>query len=434
MKKLLIVAVLLGPQLSPRLSAQDSLSLGALQRSALSRDPRTAQTDLLRRASALRQRSLTTEHRPQPSLNARGTHQSDVTRVALGIPNVTPPTPPYTQMQATVDLEQVVYDGGSVGARRAIERARLTEQEANLGSQLYRLTGEVNAAFFSALALESRLEELSLVAGDVSARLAEVRARVLAGSALPRDSAALVAEAIRVRSLVEESEAARDASLETLSLLTGLRIDRTTKLTAPALDAPARELLPLVNEATAIAERPEVAQYRASRARLDAEAAAASVETRPKVAIFGQTGVGRPGLNQFNTDPDGFYLYGIRATWRPFVWGSDRRNAELLTLQARALDTEERAFAESLRRAVAADVAQLARLERALPLDDALIVARLEIERAARAQFDEGVVTAAQWIDARSDLLEARVQRSRHLTELEQTRAHLLTTLGRPIR
>jgi outer membrane protein TolC len=83
-----------------------------------------------------------------------------------------------------------------------------------------------------------------------------------------------------------------------------------------------------------------------------------------------------------------------------------------------------------LARAVESDVAEMRRLEGALATDERLVTLRAEIERQAQAQFSEGAITAAEYVELRSDVLEARLSLQRHRVELAQSQARYLTTLG----
>lgn len=417
--------------IAPVLGAQDTLQLPALQNAAVARDPRGEQSRLLRAQSTLRLTSLDAERLPQLSLGGFASHQSDVTALALKLPNVSVPTPPKDRWQATMDVQQLLYDGGSVEARRAVERARLAESAASVDAALYRVRAEVNASFFASYLAQEREHELEALAGDLAARLSVARARVVNGTALSRDSLAIVAEQLRTALARDDAHSARLASLRVLSRLTGLSIDSTSMLALPDL---AREVeTSRANGAPppeSLRVRPEFEQFRLTRSRLDREAALTSVENRPRLVAFGQGGVGRPGLNQFRTDPDDFWQAGVRVEWRPWTWRNASRSAEVLHVQERIVDTEERNLAEQLARAVESDLADMKRLSESLGTDDRMVALRSDIERQARAQFTEGTITSADYVEVRTDVLEARLTMQRHRAELAQAQARYLTTLG----
>jgi outer membrane protein TolC len=180
----------------------------------------------------------------------------------------------------------------------------------------------------------------------------------------------------------------------------------------------------------ALRRRPEFERLRRSRLRLDREVEATSVENRPRVFAFGQAGVGLPGLDQFRRSSDAFWQAGLRLEWRPWTWRSAGRRAAALRLEQEVVLSEEAALGRRLARAVATDLEDIGRLKAALLDDERIVALRVEVERQARAQFDEGAITTPDYVEARSDVLEARLELERHRVELAQARSRYLTTLG----
>lgn len=420
-----------------RAAAQDTLRLSALHDAAIAHDPRSAMPTLMREASALREQDLATARRLQSRLNGQATYQSDVTSLPITLPGTNLPEPPFARFQVTLDLEQPLYDAGAVAAQRTVERARLEESTSDVRTQLHRLKLEVNAALFTVLLMQERIEALDIARGDLDQRLLEARARVVDGSAMGRDTSAIVAEGYRLEESRTVLDANRRAALSTLSALTGQVFDVTRPLAIDPIAAIPRASLEggdVVRRALEERNRPEFEKFDATRARLNTEADALSVALRPRVSAFVQGGVGRPGLNQLVRDTDPFYLAGVRASWQPFERQKVARREEIVRVQQRLADLEEHAFAEGLARATAADRAELERLDAAQSRDELLVSARADIERIARVQFDEGAATAAVWVSARADLLDAQLQVRLHAVEREYARARLLTTLGLPVR
>ena len=414
---------------SPLAHAQDTLQMPQLQELALRTDPRTAQFDLLRRASDLRQAAIGSERLPRVSLTGWASHQSDVTRPSLNVPGAVFPDLPRDRWQSTLDVDQLLYDGGHTSRRRELERARYAESAAEVNVALYGLRSEVNSAFFSAFLLQQRSAEYEALVTDLDARLAAVRARVEAGTALRREAAEVEAERVRATLQRDEAQAARRASLAILADLAGRAIDTTAVLLLPA-DQPERTH-PLSPAAlAALRRRPEFERLQQSRARLGQEAALAGTENSPRVSAFGQGGVGRPGLDQFRTTSDAFWQAGVRVEWRPWTWRAEGRKAEALRQEQRVLETEEKALARSLGRAVVSSLEDISRLGAALAEDQRIVNLRVEVERQARLQHDEGAITTADYVETRTNVLEARLTLHRHRVELAQARAAYLTTLG----
>jgi outer membrane protein TolC len=415
--------------LANALHAQDTLRVDQLQDAALQSDPRAGQRALLRRATDLRLAVIGSDRLPQVTLNGQATHQSDVTRPTFGVPGITVPDFPKDRWQSTLDVEQRLYDGGEVAARQDLEEARHAERDAALTVSLYQLRSEVNSAFYSAFLLEKRSAEYDALVTDLDARLAAVRARVEAGTALTRDAAQIEAERVRASLQREEANASRRASLAILADLVGRPVDTTAVLVLPA-DEPERGLPTGLDTVAALRRRPEFQQFLRSRARLGREVAYASIENRPRVVAFGQAGVGLPGLDQFRTSSDAFWQAGIKVVWRPWTWRSAARTADADRLDQEVIATEEQALGRRLARAVATNLEDIGRLRAALAEDERIVALRAEVERQARAQYDEGAITTPDYVEARTDVLEARLTLERHRVELAQARSTYLTTLG----
>ncbi len=406
--------------------AQDTLRLETLHAAARDRDPRARQLELLESQTALRLRNLSSERLPRLTIAGEGTAQSDITHITLDGSPIQPPMPPKEQWMATIQADQLLYDGGAIGARRAVEQARLAESKESVRIAQYRLRDEVDAAFFTAFLLQERDAELAAASDDLEGRLAVVRTRIREGAALPTDTASLAAEQLRIGQARTEALTSRDAALTVLARLTDRDIARAAVLTLP--DLAATTAAAAVRDS--IRERPEFAQFSRTQERIASETAALDAERRPRIVAFGTGGYGNPGLNQFSPDPDAFWRAGVRFEWRPWNWGTTARQREVLSLQREIVETEQAAFARSLERAVQHDLATMTRLEATVESDDRIIALQEQVERRARVQLDEGVITAADYIEARTNVLQARLAAQRHRVELAQARARYLTTLG----
>lgn len=427
MTRHLLLAALLAASAPASARAQDTLRLGPLQQSAIAQDPRARQLALLDSASTLRQGAIATDRLPQVSLNGEASWQSDVTSFGGSLPGATIPIPPKERYQGTVRVEQTIYDGGSVARRRAVESARLARDQAGVATALYSLRIEVNQAFFSALQLQEQLAEHDVLIADLESRLGLVRARVQEGTALPGDSAAVLAELLTARQQRTRMAGQQEAALEVLNRLTGRSIQTTDHLALPELQQAVVTARAGQPEAGG---RPEFRSFASSRRLLEEQRKALAAERLPRITAFGEGGVGRPGLDQFNRSLDDFWMAGLRLRWSPFNWGRTRREQEALDLQQQVVRTEEAAFAERLDRETRDVLQSIDRLQEVIATDDQIVTLRRQVEQQALAQLEEGTITATQYLDRRTELLQASLDQRQHTIELARDRAAYLTTLG----
>ncbi|HMI56252.1 MAG TPA: TolC family protein [Gemmatimonadaceae bacterium] len=415
----------------PRAVTTDSLQLGALQDTAILRDPRGRELALLREQSRLRQQNLTAERVPTLTVEGQAQYQSDVAQIPITLPGgISPPTPPHDTYDAHLAAGQKLYDP-SIGPRRAVEDAQLAEAQARLRAQLYPLRQSVSDAFFTALRAQSQIAELEHTISDLEAQRRVASARVREGTALPSDEKTLRAEVLRRRQSVGEASAARRAALATLTDLTGKPYDSTTLLGATNL---AVEVARARDSLSILRARPEYEQFARSRALLQQQERARRAQDLPRVSAFGRAGYGRPGLNPLSTKFDSYWLTGLQLQWSPWTWGTGSRDRQILELQRQIVSAEEQAFTENLRRGVEQDLATMDRLETSLREDDEIVALRESILVETRVRFNEGVVTSAEYVDRQTDVLSARTARVLHRVELAQARARFLNTMGIEVR
>lgn len=421
----LLVTLLLAPALV-RAQSSDTLRLVDLQRAALARDPRSAQARLLTEQSRLRLENLRAERLPVLGVNGQAQHQSDVTSVPF--PGAVMPF--KDTYDANLAARVRLYDP-SRGPRENAERAQLAESGARVDAALYAQRQVVNDAFFTVLLLDGQRQVLAAGLADLEVQLRLARDRVAAGASLAGESAMLEAELLRRRQSLDEVESGRRVAIAVLGDLTGRPLSGAEPLAIPESESAVASARVAVDS---LRQRPEYEQFTRSRELVDARRAAVAAQEQPRVSAFGRTGYGRPGLNQLAREFDSYWLAGVQVEWAPFDWGTVRREREALTLQREVIASEERAFADRLRRGTLSDLAAVDRLARTLEADSAIIVLRERVLQETRLRYQEGVVTVAEFVDRETDLNSARLARAAHRAELAQARARFLTTVGLEVR
>ena len=407
--------------------AADSLRLGALQDTAVLRDPRGRELALLMEQARVRQLNLTAERLPTLAIEVQAQYQSDVARIPITLPGgISPVAPPNDTYDAHLAAGQTLYDP-SIAPRRAVEDAQLAESQARLRAELYPLRQNVSDAFFAALQAQSQIAELQLTITDLEAQHQVATARVREGTALPSEEKTLRAEILRRRQTLAEAGASRRASLAILNDLTGKPYDSTVILGSTDLApqvARARDSLSILRA------RPEYDQFARSHALLEQQERARKAQDLPRISAFGRAGYGRPGLNPLSTKFDSYWLTGVQLQWSPWTWGTGSRDRQILALQRQIVSAEEQQFTDKLRRGVEQDLATMDRLTVSVRDDDEIVALRESILAETRARFNEGVVTSADYVDCQTDVLSARTARALHRVELAQARARFLNTLG----
>lgn len=402
----------------------DSLRLGALHQRALSSDPRQRQFTLLGRQTDLRLSNLAAERLPTITAQASTQYQSAVFQPPPG--GFSFPTPSKDMYDSRLSVEQAIWKP-SIGPRQAAERAHLAETQAQVKSTLFGLRQEVNDAFFSAALLQQRIDITTVTITDLEQRLREAVERVRAGAALPSDTAAIQATLVQRRQDEIELGASRRAALARLSQLTGRALTERDVIVLPDL---VDEVATARAGVSGLRARPEYEVFARTRERLAREEDVTAAAQRPELSAFARVGYGRPGLSPISTRFDSYLVTGLQLSWAPWTWHSDARERQAIALQRDVVAADEAAFTSSLTRSIQEDLAALDRLDTTLVMDDQIILLRERVENEARSRFQESVITASEYLDRSTDVLEARLAQATHRVQLAQARARFLTTLG----
>ena len=407
--------------------AARSLELAALQRAAIDADPRTRALALQEAQNDLRQRNVSAQWLPAFTVTALAQYQSDVVEPPPIVPGGKPLfVPPKATVDSYLRIDQRIFDP-TISVQAALEKAQLDENQARVRTALYARRQAVNDAFFAAALLKQHTLTLDAAVADLEARLRETEVRVREGAALPTDAAAVEATLLQRREDVAAVRADRRAALARLAKITGQPIAADDVLVLPDTTAAVAEAR---RAPETLRGRPEFAQFAVTRERIARQQDATTAQDRPKITAFGRVGYGRPGLNFIDDVWDSYAIGGVQFQWKAWNWGVTGREKEAQTLQQQIVDTEQAAFAQSISEAIELDVATIDRLRETLATDDRIVALRESIDRSLKVRLDEGVVTASEYLDRNTELLQARYNRAGHQVELARSGARLLTTLG----
>jgi outer membrane protein TolC len=404
--------------------------LAALQQDAVRADPRARQLELHAQQTDLRLRNLAAERLPTFSGEGQAQYQSDVAQIPVRLPNGEMPTPPKDTYEARVGVEQRIIDP-TIAPRRAVLRAELAESQAGVETALYGLRREVNDGFFAAALLQERAQEIRTVITGLEARVREVAAHVREGTALPGEVSALEATLLQRRQDEAQVVADRSAALTVLAQLTGRALAADDVLALPELSGAVATARTQLEQLRA---RPEYQRFARAQERLAMQEDVVSARGVPSVSAYGRLGYGRPGLSLLGDRFDAYWLAGVQVRWTPWTWRSTSRERAALQIQQEIVAADEAAFTESIQRAVHTDLSTIDRLSTTLSTDDQIVALRERIESETRLRLQEGAVTAAEYVDRQTDVLEARIARARHRVELAQAQARFLTTIGLEVR
>lgn len=377
--------------------------------------------------SSLKQQNLAKSWLPSMDLNGSALYNSDVVDLgsALGnlpIPGIAIPPMPHDQYKITLDINQVIFDGGAAKSAKAMEQAELMVNEKQTETDLYKLRGQVNTFYFTIMLLRRQKDLLNIYHELLEKRLNSLRSAIENGVVLKSDADVLQSELINLDQQLSENDIKTNSLLLVLSRITGLTIDSSTEFTAPAINS----------FDTVDLKRPEIDLLDMRRDQLTAGEALIGSRRMPKAFGFATLGYGNPpGSNFFRDTFDTYYIIGAGVKWNIFDWNKSKNERQVISLQKGIIDNRKADLNDNLKRQLEMKQAEITTLEKMVRSDTALVLVRKRITASAESQHLNGTITATEYLNILNNEKQALINSEIHLINLALARVELLNISGK---
>lgn len=297
---------------------------------------------------------------------------------------------PQDQYKLTLDINQVIYDGGAIKSARQMEQAELKVNEKQTETDLYKLKAQINAYFFNILLLNRQKELLSNYLDLLNKQISTVESGVKNGVLQRTDTDVLKSEKIKLEQQLAENELRRKALFKILSGMTGSEISESTTLVLPA---PMEQFTPELS-------RPELQLFDLRRDQLSAGLKMVESKRMPKAFGFATLGYGNPpGQNFFNDAFDTYYIIGAGIKWNIFDWNKSRNEKQAISLQQQIIENRKTDLSDNLKRQLESKLSEINSLKELVNTDSELIEMRKRITLSAESQYENGTITATAYLN-----------------------------------
>ncbi|OIP04687.1 MAG: hypothetical protein AUJ97_02385 [Bacteroidetes bacterium CG2_30_32_10] len=397
------------------------LSLEYCYTEAISNYPLIKQKDLLKTSTEYKIKNLNVNYLPQVFLNGQATYQSDVTELPIKMPGVSIPELNKDAYKVTLDVNQVVYDGGLTKNQKNIEKTGLLLDEQNLDIELYKVKDRVNQLYFNILLLQENEKLLKVMQNEINSKLAKMEAAIKGGVAIENNANILKAELIKIEQQLIEINAGKQASSQMLGELINKTITEKTTFVLPE---------PIVNVNDTINNRLEFKYFDLQKDKITQTKNLSVSKIMPRVSVFGQAGYGRPGLNMFTTTFDTYYLVGAKLSWNIWNWNQSKNEKNILNIQFSIVDSQKELFAMNLKMANYKENADVKKFIALIEKDNEIIALKTKIAKNASYQLDNGIITATEYTTELNSEWQAKLNLELHKIQLVLSKINYLNNLG----
>lgn len=384
--------------------------------------PITKQSGLIEQMASLTIDNLSKGYLPQVTLSGQATYQSDVTKVPVNLPGFNIESPSKDQYKVVADLNQLIYDGGTIKQQKVVQQLNANVEEQKVQVELYKLKERINQFYLGVLFIDEQLKQVGLVSQDLQIGIKRVQAQVDNGTVLRSNLNVLKAELLKNDQRAIELKATRKGLIETLSLFLGQNLPENTVLEMPSQAA----FTPTVEVA-----RPEIKLFREQTSLNNQQNNLIKAKNLPKASLFVQGGYGRPGLNVLTNEFDLYYIGGVRFNWSLGGLYTKKKEKQLVEVNKRVIDIQQETFLLNTNTQLKQQQSDIEKLQQLVATDDEIIDLRHQVTEAAKAQLENAVITANDYLREVNAEDAAKQTRIMHQVQLLQAEINYQTISGK---
>ncbi|MDR0712437.1 MAG: TolC family protein [Prevotellaceae bacterium] len=397
------------------LKAYPLVTLEQCRASAQASYPLARQQGLVAKAAEISVSSLNKGYLPQVSLSARASYQSDVTQIPIdfshisGLSNISIPSLSREQYGATLDVSQIVWDGGAISAQKKLALAGSAVEARQVEAEMYALNERVNQLYFGILLADEQLRQNDLLADELQRSYNRTVSYVENGLAGHADLDAVKVEQLNASQRQAQLRRSRTAYCEMLSALTSMPDTAFVNLEKPQDD------LPLHTQTDSL---PSLLLLNAQSRYLEAQKGSIRATSLPKLGLFVQGGYGKPGLDMLNNEPSPFYIAGVKLSWSFGSLYTQANERKKIEVKKSTVEVQTETYMLNLNMQKSQLMANIQSIRDMMKMDDDIIALHESVKKSAEAKVANGTLSVTELLREVTAENLARLVRALHEVEL----------------
>ena len=420
MKKIMITLALI-----MMTTISQAQTLGECQQAAEKNYPLIKQYGLIAKTTQLTVKNIQKAWLPQLTASAQATYQSAITawpermqtmyqQMGLNMKGLS-----KDQYKIGIDLQQTIYDGGSISNQRNIAQQEGKVQEAQTEVNLYQVRQRVNEMYFSLLLLNEQIQLNEDVKMLLLSSENKLSAMVKGGTAATSDLDNVRAERLSVEQQNESLKQQKQMLQRMLSVFCGIEVNNIHK----------PEPIQVTSSAN---NRPEMRLYDSQLKLTEAKEKALDTQLRPKLGLFAQGYYGYPGLNMFEDMMNRKWslngIVGIKLSWNVSALYTRKNDKARLSAQREMIENAREVFLFNNKMEEIQQSENISRYQTMIKSDDEIIVLRTNVRKAAESKLAHGIIDVNSLLREISNENAAKTQQTIHEIDMLKEMYHLKYT------
>ena len=377
--------------------------------------PMIKQYDLISQTTQLTVKNIQKGWLPQIAIAAQATYQSDVTswpesmkgtfqQLGINMKGLS-----KDQYKVGIDLQQTIYDGGTISSLRSIARQEEKVQKAQVETNLYQVRKRVNEMYFSLLLLNEQIKLNDDVKTLLLSSEKKLASMLKGGTIATSDFENIRAERLSVEQQNESLKSQQQMLQHLLSTFCGIKVSNAQK--------------PAPFETTiSMNKRPEMLLFDNQLKLSSIKEKALNSQVRPKLGIFAQGFYGYPGFNMFEDMMNRKWslngIAGIKLSWNIGALYSLKNDKAKLRLQREMTENAREIFLFNNQLEEIQQNENIKRYHTMKQADDEIIMLRTNIRKAAESKLAHGIIDIHNLLREINNENAAKIQQTIHDIEM----------------
>lgn len=377
--------------------------------------PMIKQYDLISQTTQLTVKNIMKGWLPQIAIAAQATYQSDVAswpnsmKATLQQFGINMKGVSKDQYKIGIDLQQTIYDGGTISSLRSIARQEEKIQKAQVETNLYQVRKRVNEMYFSLLLLNEQIKLNDDVKALLLSSEKKLASMLKGGTIATSDFENIRAERLSVEQQNESLKSQQQMLQHLLSTFCGIKVSNVQK--------------PAPFETTiSTNKRPEMQLFDNQLKLSSIKEKALNTQIRPKLGIFAQGFYGYPGFNMFEDMMNRKWslngIAGIKLSWNIGALYSLKNDKAKLRLQREMTENAREIFLFNNQLEEIQQNENIKRYQTMKQTDDEIIMLRTNIRKAAESKLSHGIIDINNLLREINNENAAKIQQTIHDIEM----------------
>jgi outer membrane protein TolC len=316
----------------------------------------------------------------------------------------------------------LIYDGGVTKEQKVLQQLSASVEDQKVEVELYKLKERINQIYLSVLYLNEQLNQADLVKSDIQTGIKRVDAQVQNGVAFKSNLNMMKAELLKTDQRAIEIKTSKKGLIDALAIFLNQPLNENLELEKPAM---------IATNTDGEIVRPELKLYREQTKLIGQQSKLITAKNLPKASLFVQGGYGKPGLNLLKNGFDTYYIGGVRLNWSLGGLYTKKKEKELVEVNKKIVDIQKETFVLNTNSQLKQQQSEIDKLKQLVTSDNEIIGLRKNVTDAAKAQLENGVITANDYLKEVNAEDQARQSLITHEVQLLQAQINYQTISGK---